>query len=128
MKKEKKPTMVTAGDIWVLGNLCAQAVQAAPPIHFLGALWIARTLKALSTEMETIEKARVGLVKKFTEGLPEGSPVPDEHVEEFNKAFGEILGQEIPDVKIKLIRASLLAGLPLTPGHAMVLERYVIDD
>lgn len=85
-----------------------------------------KLLKACSVEMESLEKARVKLVEKYSEEPEEGKEriVSDDKKEEFQKEFEALLSEEV-EIEFAPFSLAELGNISLSANDLVPLEKII---
>jgi len=83
--------------------------------------WIAKLVKTLSTELQSIEEQRKALIHKFGTKTDTGVTVEKEKMEEYVKEFNSLLDSEV-DLAITSLEVEYLDGIKLTSADFLALD------
>lgn len=85
---------VTLGQVWESRNSIDYLLSLRMPIK--DAYRLAKNLKDVAAEVETIEEKRVELVRKYGEAQDDGRvAVARENLEDFNREIAELMAVEV---------------------------------
>ena len=88
-----------------------------------------KLLKSCSEEMETLEKSRIKLIKKYAldkkdDKVKEDMSVSDENKEKFQEEFTTLLEEEV-EIDFKAIAIKDLGEITLTTNDLMSLQKII---
>jgi hypothetical protein len=125
--------IIKAGEIKHINEGLKEILNKELPVK--PAYWLARIATKLEGELQTFEKARMGLINKHSKKDKDGNPAIKKNkdgkpqfditdVEAFEKEFNELLNQEI-ELDIKPIKFADLGEVSIKPLILAKLEKII---